>query len=81
METNKNTKTIYLDFSYEEDTIEEALDNFRKEFPYAIVNEHVARTEYQWPEIECIVPEGMALEFLTMYHGGDIDQAMEFMED
>jgi hypothetical protein len=82
METTQNTKTIYLDFTYEESSIEEALDNFRKECsPNAVINLHQERTEYSWPVIECIVPEDEALEFATGYFGGDVEQAKYFLED
>jgi hypothetical protein len=81
METSKNTKTIYLDFTYEENTIEEALDNFRKEIgSYAVVNLYEERTQYSWPVIECIVPEDKALEFVTGYFGGDTEQARFILE-
>jgi hypothetical protein len=79
-----NTKTIYLDFTYEENTIEEALDNFRKEsssFANVIINLHKARTEYSWPVIECIVPEDDALNFVTAYFGGDTEQAKYILEN
>jgi hypothetical protein len=80
--TTMNTKTIYLDFTYEENTIEEALRNFRKEIPtYVAINLHEDRTEYRWPVIECVVPEDKALEFVTGYFGGDIEQAKHILED
>jgi hypothetical protein len=84
METAQNTKTIYLDFTYEEDTIEEALNNFRKEcssFANVVINLHEERTEYSWPVVECIIPEDEALEFVTAYCGGDTEQAKYILED
>jgi hypothetical protein len=84
METSKNTKTIYLDFTYEESTIEEALDNFRMEcssIKDVVINLYEERTEYTWPVIECIVPEDKAYEFALAYFGGDSEQAMFHLED
>jgi predicted CopG family antitoxin len=78
METTQNTKTIYLDFTYEEGTIEEALGNFRKEcssFADVVINLYEERTQYSWPVIECIVPEDKADEFALAYFGGDSEQA------
>ena len=84
METNKNTKKIYLDFTYEENTIEEALDNFRKEcssFADVIINLFHERTQYAWPIIECIVPEENAFEFVLAYFDGDTEQAEFALEN
>jgi hypothetical protein len=84
METSKNTKTIYLDFTYEESTIEEALDNFRKEcssIEDVVINLHEERTKYTWPVIECIVPEDKAYEFALAYFGGDSEQARFSLDD
>jgi hypothetical protein len=80
MNTTKNFKTIYLDFAYDTDTFAESLYEFRKVYPYAVVNP-TGNTANGWPIIEAVVPADMALQFLTEYHGGDVDQAMEFMED
>ena len=83
METSKNTKTVYLDFTYEENTIEEALDAFRKEcssFADVVINLYEERTEYSWPVIECIVPEDKIYEFTLAYFDGDTEQALFHLE-
>jgi hypothetical protein len=84
METTQNTKTIYLDFTYEEKTIEEALDNFRKEcssIADVVINLYEERTQYSWPVIECVVPADKVFEFTLAYFGGDTEQALFHLED